>query len=364
MEGLRKILRDRKPLSNLLKDGKWVGVVVSLLLALFFWFLIVLDSPAGFTKQLRVTLLQPELPGGFVVTDSALYPKKLVVGLHAPGGKLLRFSLRNLFFHPKPFRPEVDTADLRPGGGRLEISAAHLKRQLLRSPSLPKSVKELLPNGYDDLTLSAQSLVLSYEPIQESRAEVLFAGQVDFGESPNLKLTDSVGIIPKVVRLYGPKQKLDSLRNAEDGLFVKTDTAAIKIGNPGHVTLPIALLETKDFRMVPDTVYVSFVTEELMHTSYTSQDIKIHGLDSRHTLRLLPPSVTVTLLATKAGLEDSDYDPMLYVDASRVIGAPTGYRLEVHVGNPPDKSKVEMIQIEPDKLDFILEEKETQSDGK
>ena len=143
--------------------------------------------------------------------------------------------------------------------------------------------------------------------------------------------------------------------------MIPTDTTAIKIGDPGKVMLPISLLTPPGIHAEPDTVYVSFVTEKLVHTSFVVREIEVKGLDNRHTLKLLPGTVTVTLLAPGSASESAGYDPMLYVDASGVIGAPQGYKLEVQVGNPPDKSRVEMIQIDPDRLDFILEEKTTAS---
>ena len=357
MKGLRRILREARPWRLLRKDKRWAGLLVCLLLSLFFWFLIVLDSPGGYAKKFRVPLLLPELPGAYVVTDSAAFPKAIEVSVRASGGRLFRYSLSNLFFSPKPYRPTVDTTELSDKGGLLNLNIRKLKSALLSSGALPSGTRELLKDSINDLTVSTPRLALSYEPLVEREAEVIFAGQVDFGQSANLKLTDTVGLFPKVVKLYGPRSSIDSLLKAEGTLAVRTDTAAIKIGDPGHVLLPVALLPGSGMKTFPDSVYVSFQTEELIHSTFIVRNIEVRGLDNRHTIKLLPSAVKVTTLIPRSREGETDFDPELYVDASRVIGAPPGYQLEVRVGNLPDRATVEMIQLDPDRLDFILEEK-------
>ena len=363
MKGLRRIIREARPWTFLAKDKRWAGLLVCLMLALFFWFLLVLNSPGGYTKKLTIPILVPELPGRYIVTDSTAFPSEIEVGIRATGGRLFRYSLSTLFFHPKPFRPSIDSTELSDDGGVLNLNLRKLRSELLSSRSLPSHTKELLKDTVNDLVLSASRLALAYEPLVEGEAEVIFAGQVDFGESANLKLTDTVGIFPKIVKLYGPKSSLDSIVRAEGTLAVRTDTAAIKIGDPGHVLLPVSLLPGRGMKTVPDSVYVSFQTEELVHSTFMVRNIEIRGLDKLHTLKLLPAAVKVTTLIPRSREGEMDYDPQLYVDASRVIGAPPGYQLEVRVGNLPDRTKVEMIQLDPDRLDFILEEKIVSTDA-
>lgn len=357
MKGLRSIIRESKPWTALRKDKRWLSLLACLALALFFWFLIVLDAPGRYTKEYCVGLVLPELPGRYVVTDSTGFPTELTVKVRANGGKLFRYSLRNLFFAPAPLSPDVDEEDLSPEGGVLEFDPRLLKSSLLHSASLPASTVSMLSDTIGDLSISPARIYLRYEPLDERDAEVIFSSQVDFGKSANLKLVDTVGLFPKVVRLYGPKSTLDSLEKADGSLVVYTDTTSIKIGNPGRVLLPVALLAERGTYTEPDSVFVSFTTEELVHASFMVNHIEVRGLDGRHTLKLLPPSVKVTILVPRTKADEMTYDPMLYVDASGVIGADSGYRLEVHVGNPPSKSNVDMIQLDPDRLDFILEEK-------
>ena len=357
MKGLRRIIKDRKPFSALLKGGRWVGLALSMVTALFFWFLLILDNPGGYVKEYRIPLVLPDLPGRYVVTDSSFYPQSLTVGVRAEGGRLFRHSINTLFFKPKPFKPIPDTVHLDRDGGILELSARSLKSQLLHSQSLPASTRRLLSDTINDISISVPRLTLGYQPLLEAEAEVIFAGQVDFGSLANLKLVDTVGIIPRKVLLYGPSGKIDSLKKAPSGIVVRTDTTTIKIGNPGKVMLPVSLITPKGMHASPDTVYLSFVTEELVHTTYMVKDIEVRGLDRGYTLRLLPNAVRVTTLVPRRQSTNSGYEPKLYVDASHAIGAPAGYQLEVRVANLTKESGIEMLQLDPDRLNFILEEK-------
>lgn len=357
MRGLRKIIKELRPWTFLSGKKRWAGFLLCLLLSLFFWFIITLDLPSGYTKEYTIPLEAPLLPGKYTLTDSTEMPPHMTVGLRAGGGKLFRYSLRNLFYHPTLFRPQVDTSKMSSSGGILELTTRGLCEQLLQRGILPPGTTEILEDSVRDITIDPERILLHYEPLKERMAEVLFSGQVDFGKSANLKLVDTVGIIPKRVKVYGAKSALDSLRKAEGAMVVHTDTTLIKIGNPGRILLPISVMPVPGLRVYPDTVFVSLVAEELVHTTITIRNIEVRGLDRHHTLQLLPSTVKVTTLVPRTRVGESPYIPRLYVDASEVIGASPDYRLEVQISNIPDKSEVEMIQLDPDRLDFILEEK-------
>ena len=137
------------------------------------------------------------------------------------------------------------------------------------------------------------------------------------------------------------------------GAVLTTDTIGLKIDNPGRDTIRVAVVTPSGIDARPDSVDVVLMTNELVYHSFTTSDIEIRNLPSGYDLSLIPLQVTVTYLVPKDKVgEETLFDPGLYIDAREAFDGANRKALMVHVDKVP--SQVDMIQVVPGRLDFIL----------
>lgn len=350
MRGLRRIVREQSALSYMMRDRRWVPIFICILASALLWFVTTLSAPSGYTKQVRIALLPPDFPADYVVTDSTDFPKEIVVDIHAPGGTLFKYSIRHFFEGEYAFKPVVDTLALNPDGGEWRLSIQELKTQVLSH--VLQDVRRIVSDTIQSVIVSPAEIALRYMPLMEQPIEVVFGSQVDYGDRANLRLVDSVDISPSVVQIYGSADRLLSLRDTHP--FVQTDTTAIKLSSPGQTSHKLALLAPAGTRVYPDSVTVILTTEELMHYTRDVRNIEVDNLPAGYSIKLLPSTVKVTYLIPKIiGTDEEPIDIRLYVDAERVLSADKKL-LDVKIRNIP--KGVEMIQLVPDQLEFILTE--------
>ena len=313
-----------------------------------------LASPQGYTKEINVQVEWPEFPAGYVVTDSTTIPENITVELHSSGFGLLNYTIKNLFRSVPAYTPHVDPAALDTEGGTWVLSEKQLRSQIL-SDILP-TAKTILNDTLRNINLSPNTVMIPYEPIGSAEADVIFTSQVNFGKKPNLRLVGEVGLAPERVTLYAAQSLLDSLQSSHD-LIVRTDTIAVRIGDPGRIRTAIALIPPAGAYVQPDSVIVTLTTEELTSRTFVSNNIAIEGLKPGYALHLLPAQVRVTYLITKTSAQESALpDIRLYVDASKVA-LEDQKSLPVKIRDFP--KEVELIQLDPDRVNYILEEKNT-----
>ena len=352
MRGLRRRLREGRFTAYFMRDRRWVALSICLLISVFFWIVAAIDDPRGYTKEVAVQLDKPILPTNYRMTDLSQYPEVVYVKVHAKGGALLRYTINQVGRSSYRVRPTVDTTQLLPEGGQYRLREADLKRLLLSKPLHDISRMDL--NTATDVTIFPEDIYFSYEPLSEGKAEVLFGSQIDFGGHRNFKLADTISLVPSSVRVFGVKSDLKDFMAA--GGVLTTDTIGLRIDNPGRDTIRVAVVTPSGIDAHPDSVDVILKTNELVYNSYTTSDIEIRNLPSGYDLTLLPMQVTVTYLVPKdkAG-EKTLFDPGLYIDARDAFDGANRKSLVLHVDKVP--SQVDMIQVVPARLDFILRER-------
>ncbi len=328
-----------------------MGLAMCILLSTLMWFVLALSSPQGYTKEVDVRVEWPALPAEYVVTDSTVFPRHLTVELHSSGFGLLRYTLNSLFRSVPTYTPIVNTSSLDTDGGTWELTDRQLKSQVLTN-ILPMA-KAILTDTLLNVNIKPSTLKIPYEPLSSAEADVIFTSQVDFGEKPNLNLVGEVQLTPDKVMLYAAKSQIDSL-SASHNLIVRTDTVAVRIGDPGKIRTAIALIPPANTRVQPDSVIVSLATEELTSRTFIATNIAVKGLKPGYTLHLLPEQVRVTYLIAKTSARDSALpDIQLYVDAGD-IKTQDQKLLSVKVKNFPEE--VQLIQLDPDRVSYILQE--------
>lgn len=352
MKGLRRLLREGRFTAYFMRDKRWVALLVCILIAVFFWMVAAIDDPRGYTKEFVVQLDKPILPTHYRMTDLDEYPETVRVHVHAKGGSLLRYTFNHLGPHTYRVRPTVDTTLLLAEGGEYRLSESVIKRLLLSKPL--QDVARMDLNPATDVEIFPEEIAFSYEPLSEGRADVLFASQIDYGEHRNFKLADTITIIPSTVRVFGVRSDLDDLR--ESGGVLTTDTIGIKINHPGRDTVRVAVVSPKGIDTRPDSVDVILKTNELVYHSFTTSSIDIRNLPQGYDLKLVPGTVTVTYLIPRDRVgEKTLFDPGLYIDA-RDAFSPSREALVLHAERLPQT--VEMVQLVPDRLDYVLSEVE------
>lgn len=349
MRGLRRILREGRFTAYLMRDRRWLAILVCLLIAFFFWTLAAISDSEGYTKEIPVRLDKPILPTGYRMTDLTKYPEEVRVQVHARGESLLNYTFRHIGHASYRVRPAVDTTLLRSEGGDYLFTAGEIKALLL-SKTLPDVARMGLAPGR--VTVSPEEIAFSYEPLAEGKAEVIFASQIDYGTNRNFKLADTLSILPPTVRIFGVKSDIEAFTAA--GGVLLTDTIGIRIDHPGRDTVRLAVVRPQGIDVVPDSVDVVLKTNELLYRSFTTSDIEIRNLPRGYHLRLLPGTVTVTYLLPRdrAG-EKTLFDIGLYIDAREAFN-PSRRTLTLHAERLP--RQVEMVQLVPDRLDYILSE--------
>lgn len=329
-----------------------MALSICLLISVFFWLVAAIDDPRGYTKEIAVQLDKPILPSNYRMTDLSQYPEVVYVKVHTKGGSLLRYTINQIGRPSYRVRPTVDTTHLLAAGGQYRLREGDLKRLLLSKPLHEVSRMDL--NTLTDFKIYPDEIAFSYEPLSEGKAEVLFGSQIDFGVHRNFKLADTISLTPSSVRVFGVKSDLDDFMAS--GAVLTTDTIGLRIDNPGRDTIRVAVVTPPGIDARPDSVDVVLMTNELVYHSFTTSDIEIRNLPPGYDLSLIPLQVTVTYLVPKDRVgEETLFDPGLYIDAREVFGGTGGQTLTVHVSNVP--SQVDMIQVVPDRLDFILRER-------
>ena len=352
MRGLRRWLREGRFTAYFMRDRRWVALSICLLISVFFWLVAAIDDPRGYTKEIAVQLDKPILPSNYRMTDLSQYPEVVYVKVHTKGGSLLRYTINQIGRPSYRLRPTVDTTHLLAAGGQYRLREGDLKRLLLSKPLHEVSRMDL--NTLTDFKIYPDEIAFSYEPLSEGKAEVLFGSHIDFGVHRNFKLADTISLTPSSVRVFGVKSDLDDFMAS--GAVLTTDTIGLRIDNPGRDTIRVAVVTPPGIDARPDSVDVVLMTNELVYHSFTTSDIEIRNLPPGYDLSLIPLQVTVTYLVPKDRVgEETLFDPGLYIDAREVFGGTGGQTLTVHVSNVP--SQVDMIQVVPDRLDFILRER-------
>lgn len=350
MKGLRRLLKEGRFTAYFMRDRRWVALSLCLLVAACLWLIAALDDPRGYTKEFVVQLDKPILPTQYRMTDLSDYPETIAVKVHTSGGSLFRYTLNHQGRKTYRVRPTIDTTLLMADGGQYLLRENELKRLLMTKPL--RSVSKLDINPTSDISIYPEEVSFVYEPLSEGTADVLFGSQVDFGEHKNFSLADTISIIPSSVRVFGVKSDLDNLMSL--GGLVVTDTIGISVEKPGRDTVRVAVLTPEGIEARPDSVDVVLATHELIYHSFSSSYIEVRNLPPGYELQLFPSTVRITYLVPKGEMDEQTvFDPGLYVDAHDVIIS-TQQTLMIRADDIPPQ--VEMIQIVPDRLDFVLSE--------
>ncbi|MDO5035912.1 MAG: hypothetical protein Q4D93_03015 [Porphyromonas sp.] len=352
MGGLGGRVRSWGTVSYFLRQRRWVALLICMLVAVLFWLMSAMDGT--YTKRVQLQVSEDiNLPVGYTLVDSSLIPKVVAVDITAQGGTLLSYSLETIFDKQLHLKLEVDSDFINPQGGRWVVGGLRLRERVLAT--LPKLSKFVANQSGSDLELRIypEEITIEYERLTTRSIPVAFTSQIDFGDNAHFIL-NALTMTPDVVKVYGVRADVDSLLIRDE--VIETDDMPIRVDRAGVSSYKVALQVPKGMTLDPDSVEVTVAVEELLyHTEQVSQ-IEVDNLDKGYTLRLFPSTISVSYLAPRDSLLDLKEDShpvVLYVDAKEIESQTL--QLEVHLREVPRFAHT--IQLEPDRVEFILEEK-------
>lgn len=344
--------------SYFLRRRRWVALLLCAVLASVAWLLLALGR--DYTKVVEVEVIpEVELPVNFALSDASRLPNVITLELRGGGWELLSFSFDS-FFEKKPkLRIEVEKAWLDENGGWWHMEERGILQEILEAYPLLDSYYRFPDNGIR-ISLFPKEISFAYAPLKSQTMPVVFTSQWSFGEHENFLLT-AQKMEPEEVEVYGVSYLLDSLISVQPVL--ETDTVPLRVDHVGVSEFKVALLEPDGFRLSPDSITVTAMVEELLFHQEKVTEIEIDNLPDGYRLRLFPSSVSVSYLAPKDTIKGNGkkiYAPItLYVDASEIAEGVQNQLLEVRPRVVPKFAYT--LQIDPDKVEFILEEDKAES---
>lgn len=350
MKGLGRTVKDIRMVSYFSKGRRWLILCFCILLALIIWLFQTLNGT--YTKVMTLEVAPIQLPAKYSIDSSVELPKHITVEVTSTGNKLLSFTLSNQLFKKLPkIELEIDSARLSPEGGYWSASGVEIIRQIRHSyPALDQAFTFTI----DRIAIRPDYIGFSYAPLEERSFPIVFSSQIDFNGSQN-RFLKSWRMNKEDVMAYGTRSKLDSLANISG--VILTDTTYIKLKNIGINTEKVALLPPPGITLSEDSVKVELMVQELRYYSFQSHDLRVRNLPEGVTIRLFPSKTKVTYLAEENIDQNKIKNELdLFIDLDELTDELNpSKKLKINFNKLP--KEVHMIQLEPDQVEFILEEK-------
>lgn len=339
-------IQDWKPISYFSKGKRWLILLLCILLATILWLLQALNST--YTKRVRMVVEAPTLPLRYDIDHPEGIPEAIEIAITARGDKLMSYTLQELFSKTPILKLAIDTLQITKEGGYISINRDELIRQIRNTNDLFNA--HFGANSDVQVSLYPDFVSFSYAPLVERRLEVFFGSQIDLGEESNRMLI-SLEMEPDEVTVYGVATAIDSLI-ANQGL-IGTDPRPLKITSDSVSYHKVSLVAPRGIRLTPDSVTIKTVVEPLKYNTFVINNIGIRNLPNGYKIRLFPSMVKVTFLAlNNVSVSEIINQIHPYVDIDELEEGIK--KLKIRLNNVP--SEVQMIQLEPDMVEYLIEQ--------
>lgn len=346
MRGLKRSIKEWRFVSYFRKGRRWLFLLLCVLLAMAIWLIQTLEGT--YTKTIEMEVERPTLPKKYAIDARANIPERVLVKVTSQGGRLFRYSIQEVFRRKPRLQLALDTLQLDESGGYWSFAGEELTRQVRNSNPY---LSDYFAPGEAQIRVEPDLIGFNYEVLSERKLPIYFNSQVDLGAENN-RLLLSLELIPDEVTAYGPQSVLEAIE--AQNAVISTDTLPLLVESDSVSFHRLALISPEGVQLSPDSVTVKVDVELLAYHTYYNTEIAVDGLPEDYLIRLFPSTVKVTFLA----LNDIDVAEMkeeilLYVDVDDIT--PGTSKLRVKLRNVPEQ--LHMIQLEPDQLEFIIEEK-------
>ena len=297
--------------------------LVCTLLAATFWLIKAMEEQ--YTAEVKFPIQYQAFPDNKLLKDSL--PPAATLKVQANGWQLLKLQARK-----RPYPLVVDLSDEGNNGQiRLEEQA------FFKSGSVPDQlqVQEISP----------EKLTIEFDQALEKKLPVKLNGQ--FSYAPQHNLSDSIQVIPRQVRVKGPKTYLKNIEGVQTRSFRYTGIDKQLVRN-----VPLQAPDKPFVSYGQKAVKVIVPVEELTEKSLEAP-LYFRNPYYRNQVTLFPAKATISFQAPLSRYQDiqaSDFQ-------LEVSGRPTDQN------NPPDKLPVSIserpafvyhVRVRPKRVNYLL----------
>ena len=290
-----------------------------------FWVLQSLNEEveASFKIPIRFT----NVPDKVMITNE--YPQYLDIRIRDNGTTMMNYMIDR--FVPV----EIDFNQYQNKRGQFTISLAKLSTL----------VRKQLKNTTGLVSISPDSLTLYYSQNKGAKFKLRLVGSVS--TIPQCVINGEISSGTDSVTVYAPSYILNSIKTIE------TDSFALR--NLSDTTVyDLPLKKIRGAKIVPDKVKIMVPVEEITMKKMTLA-VKIENIPDNMTMLLFPATVEVSyMLPISHFAKVTAGDIEIGVDYGQIKNN-SGNKLAVKVLKQP--SFVKHLQVVPDSIEYILEEK-------
>lgn len=322
---IKKWLHNAKVFFRSERSKEVITFLLFLGLSFLFWVLQSLNEEveASFKIPIRFT----NVPDKVMITNE--YPQYLDIRIRDNGTTMMNYMIDR--FVPV----EIDFNQYQNKRGQFTISLAKLNAL----------VRKQLKNTTGLVSISPDSLTLYYSQNRGAKFKLRLVGSVS--TVPQCVINGEISSGIDSVTVYAPSYILNSIRTIE------TDSFALR--NLSDTTVyDLSLKKIRGAKIVPDRVKIMVPVEEITMKKMTLA-VKIENIPDNMTMLLFPATVEVSyMLPISHFAKVTAGDIEIGVDYGQIKNN-SGNKLAVKVLKQP--SFVKHLQVVPDSIEYILEEK-------
>ncbi len=296
-------------------------------LSFLFWVLQSMNEEGEANFSVPVTYTN--IPEQVVITN--VLPDHIGMRLRDKGIILLNYSFSNKF---QPI--QIDFKKYQNKKGVIQI----------RNEQLMALLKKQLNIGSSVVSLSPDTLSIYYSEQKGKKIPVLL--QSDISSAPQAQIGKPFRISPDSVLIYAPREMLDTIHDISTQKLVLTNLT-------DTVTTRVSLLQEYGSKVIPSQVEVTIPVEEYTEKRM-SLPLELLGVPDSLTLRTFPGTVQLSCFVGLNAFRD--IFPELFevaIDYNEIRQA-QGNKVPVKIMRAPDN--VTNIRVNPDSVEFILEQKD------
>ncbi len=314
-----------RKIKNLLISRDSLIFLLFLALSGAFWFVQSLDKQRETTLKIPVDYMGiPE----DVELENKL-PDRIEIKVRDEGLNLIKYNSRNIV----PLALDLERVYF--AKGKIEITTDQLKNRISRYVLPTTAVLEIKPD----------SIVVMYHKLSSVTLPIRLKGNVKL--SPQYILSDSVQIEPSSVRIFGPKNLVDTMTAVyTDKLDLKslsdTTFAKVKLEKP-----------RKGIKYAFDDVNVGIFVE-MFTENKIELPVTVINAPENMTVRVFPPAVNVIYnvgLSNFNRVRPNDIKVIFDYTEAKALEK-RRYKLQV----VQDSRYISNLRISPERVEFLLEE--------
>lgn len=329
MKGIRRLFKDYKKVLLFFRNQQTLLFLLFFMISLLLWFLQTLQNT--YEDTLEIPIVVDKIPADIALSEDL--PEHISVRVRDNGFELFNYSITNAITPiVLPFTPDKSRE------GYFEWTTDELENELISRLSINGNRSRII-------SFSPQYISFSYAPKAKREVPIDFKGQIL--PSVGFIITDFT-LEPDKVIVYGNKSDIDTLE------IIRTDT--LTFGDLDRSTVfKIPLIAPERISLIPSEVAVSVKVEKLVQRRFSVPVSSSHS-DHQYVLRLFPAVVDVVCVVPESKADElSASDIKVELEDGDVFKANSKGKLKLQIVKYPDY--VQVIQAEPDQVEYILEER-------